>query len=48
MPDDPQWTTEPAIGSVLARMVELYMRALRVDIERRRQSIERMAKMVLK
>ena len=48
MPDNPQWATTPAMGSVIARMVELYVRALRVDLERRRQSMERMAKLVRK
>ena len=48
MSDNPQWSAAPAMGSVIARMVELYVRALRVDLERRRQSIERMAKLVRK
>lgn len=48
MAADLKWNGQPAMGTVLARMAELYMRALRVDLERRRQSIERMAKMVAK
>lgn len=46
MADDPPWNRQPALGSVIVRMAELYMRALRVDLERRRQNLERMARLV--
>jgi hypothetical protein len=48
MAQDPTWNGQPAVGTILARMVELYTRALRVDLERRRQNTERLAKMVAK
>ena len=46
MADGPQWNNTPALGVVLTRMVELYTRALRVDMARRAQSIDRMAKLL--
>jgi hypothetical protein len=46
MADGPQWNNTPAIGVVLTRLVEIYTRALRVDMARRAQSIDRMAKLL--
>lgn len=41
-----EWSGGPAFGSLLARIAALYARALRVDIERRRQAHQRMVKLL--
>lgn len=48
MTQRPEWGASPAIGVVLARLVELYARALRVDAARRVQRTERLAKLIEK
>lgn len=40
------WSASPAIGVVLAQLVELYARALRVDTARRMQRMERLAQLI--
>lgn len=41
------WQTgAPAVGSVLARLAELYARCLRVELERRAQGAERLGRAV--
>lgn len=46
MKPTPQWSPSPAMGAVVARLVELYARALRVDAARKAQRMERFAKLV--
>ena len=46
MSNGQQWNNTPAIGAVLTRMVEIYVRALRVDLARRQQTIDRMARLL--
>lgn len=48
MTQRPGWSASPAIGVVLARLTELYARALRVDAARRVQRAERLAKLIEK
>lgn len=45
-PAPPQWRPSPAMGAVMARLVELYARALRVDAARKAQRMEKFARLV--
>lgn len=45
-PEKPSWGQGPAIGVVLARLADLYARALRVEMARRTQAIERLSAML--
>lgn len=48
MTDRPEWSASPAIGVALARLTELYARALRVDVARRAKRTEHLAKLIEK
>ncbi len=42
------WTVSPAGGTMLAKLVELYARALRVDVARKTQRMDKLARMLEK
>ena len=48
MKDAPAWGTAPMIGIVLARLVELHARALRVDAARRAQRMARLVDLIVR
>jgi hypothetical protein len=47
-PPPPTWSASPSMGAVLARLTELYARALRVDAERRAQRMVKFAQLAQK
>ena len=42
MAEQSPWANAPALGAILTKMVELYTRAVRVDIERQKQANARL------
>lgn len=47
-PPRPGWSASPALGIALAKLVELYARAQRVDTAHRMQRMERLARLIEK
>lgn len=45
MAEQPQWDGTPAIGVILAKITELYARAVRVELERQKRDNERLVAM---
>ncbi len=44
----PAWSPSPSASLFVMKLAELYARALRVDIERKRQQMQRLADMLNK
>lgn len=45
-PPKPSWHASPAAGTMLAQLAELYARAVRVDLARKAQRMDRLARLV--
>lgn len=46
MSDSSKWNNKPAFGEVLSQLVDLYIRAVRVDAAYRVRSMEKMAAVI--
>lgn len=47
-PPETSWSASPAVGTMLAQLMDLYARALRVDAARKAQRMERLAALIKK